>query len=195
MISRIISIAFILIVAVSCRRDHKKETISNYAQYIWKRLPEEVDIKKMEDVKSITGKDSVDLLIKEYAEGVAPLPSFDTVINRIAKDITYNSNFLAKINISLDSMKSFQSKAGTNDEFIKASIKSLTETKNFTSQQIDELKLYRNSFKKYSEKKDEVFCYEVLCQYKLKNKKDTTTRLVIQTFFLSPDQRKIYLVK
>lgn len=179
----------------SCNRDHKKEAISNYLNYVWKRQPGEIEIKKLENTRLILGKDSIDLLIGEYAKGINPLPSLDTILNRIENDITYNSNLLAKVKQRIDSIKS-QNKGNLNDEFVKMNLKSLGELKDFTLQQIGELKQYRNSFNKYSENRDEVFCYEVLCQYKVKgHASDTTSKSVTQTFFLSSDERKIFMVK
>ena len=185
-----------IFIAVSCNRDHKKETISNYVHYVWKRQPGEIDIKKMEDLKSITGKDSIDLLIKEYAKGINPQPSLDTILSHINKDIDYNSKFLAKTKQHIDSLEAFQKKDKSKDSFVKDLIQAYADTRDFTEQTLDELKVYQGAFKRYSEKPDEVICSPVLCQYKLKgHSPDTTSKMVTQTFFLTPDTRRIFLVK
>lgn len=193
---RILPFMVILVIVMACNRDRKKETISNYLHYIWKRQPGEIDIKKMEDLKSITGKDSIDLLIKEYAKGINPQPSVDTILSRIGKDIDYNSKFLVKTNQHIDSLEAFQKKDKSKDSFVKDLIKSYSDTRDFTEQTMDELKVYQSSFKRYSQKPDEVFCYPVVCQYKLRgHSPDTTSKMVTQTFFLTPDTRRIFLVK
>ncbi|MBI1770624.1 MAG: hypothetical protein HYR67_19825 [Bacteroidetes bacterium] len=187
---------FITAIVTSCNRDHKKETISNYVYYVWKRQPGEIEIQKLEDIKSITGKDSINLLIREYATNINPPPPLDTILNHIGKDIDYNSRLLIKTNQRIDSLNAFQKKINSNDDFLKTYIKTFTDLRDFTIQQIDELKMYRSSFKRYSESEDQVFCYQVLCQYKLKgHAPDTTSKLVKQTFFISPDTRRIFLVK
>jgi len=107
---RILPVIFIFFLVTSCNRDHKKETISSYVHYVWKRQPGEIEIKKMEDLRSITGKDSIDLLIKEYANGITPQPSLDTILSRIGKDIDYNSKLLAKTKQRIDSLEAFQRK-------------------------------------------------------------------------------------
>jgi hypothetical protein len=150
----------------------------------------------MEDVRSISGKDSIDLLIKEYAKGITPQPTLDTILSRIEKDIAYNSRLLDKTKSRIDSLSAFQQKAKPTDDFLKTYIKTFTDLRDFTEQQIEELKMYRGSFQKYSEKKDDVFCYEVLCQYKLKgHAPDTVSKMVSQTFYLTPDTKRIFLVK
>src|SRR5690242_15296406 len=90
-----------LALAASCGSDHKKETISNYVQYVWKRQPGEITFNKMEEVRSITGKDSIEMLIKEYAKGMKPTPTFDTIVSRIEKDLDYNSRLFAETNLSI----------------------------------------------------------------------------------------------
>ena|SRR5258708_2183259 len=196
MIKRFTWIVAITLIATSCNRDHKKETISNYVHYVWKRQPGEITINKMDDIKSITGKDSIDLLINEYAKNIQPLPSLDTILNHIEKDIAYNSNLLTKTNQRIDSLKDFQKKANPKNDFLKTYIKTFIDLRDFTTQQIDELKYYRSALKRYSKKHADVLCYQVLCQYKLKGKPpDTTSKMVTQTFFLSQDTRKIFLVK
>lgn len=194
---RLLSILVILFIVSSCNRgDHKKETISEYVHYVWKRQPGEIEIKKMEDIQSITGKDSIDLLIKEYAKGVTPQPSLDTVLSNIDKDIAYNSNLLAKTKQRIDSLEAFQKKVKSDDGFIKDYAKTFTDLRDFTQQTVDELKMYKNSFKRYQENPADVFCYAVLCQYKLRgHAPDTTSKMVTQTFFLTPDTRRIFLVK
>jgi hypothetical protein len=150
----------------------------------------------MEDVRSILGKDSIDLLIKEYAKGINPQPTLDTILSRIDKDIDYNSKLLTKTKQRIDSLEAFQKKANSKDDFLKTYIKTFTDLRDFTEQQVDELKMYKDSFQRYSEKKEEVFCYEVLCQYKLKGRSpDTTSRTITQTFFMTPDTKGIFLVK
>lgn len=193
---RLLPIVIVLYLATSCHRDHKKETISSYVHYVWKRQPGEIDIKKMEDIRSITGKDSIDLLIKEYAKGIRPQPSLDTILSHIDNDIAYNSNLLAKTNQRIDSLDAFEKKVKPDDDFFKTYTKTFTDLRDFTQQQVDELKMYKNAFRRYSEKPEDVFCYEVLCQYRLKgHSPDTTSKLVTQTFFLTPDTRRIFLVK
>jgi hypothetical protein len=193
--SRIIALITILVV-VSCNNDHKKETISNYVHYVWRRQPSEIDIKKIEDLQPIKGKDSIDLLIKEYAKNINPLPSLDTIVSRIERDIDYNSKLVVKTNRNIDSLRAFQKKSSSNDDFLKTYIKTFTDLRDFTTQQIDELKMYHSSFARYSKMKDEILSYQVLCQYKLKgHAPDTTSKMVTQTFFLTPDTRRIFLVK
>ncbi|HTH57073.1 MAG TPA: hypothetical protein VL728_13580 [Cyclobacteriaceae bacterium] len=194
---RILPLFVIGFLVISCNRgDHKKETISGYVHYVWKRQPGEIEIKKMEDIQSITGKDSIDLLIKEYAKGITPQPTLDSILSNIDKDIAYNSNLLARTNQRIDSLTAFQKKTKSDDGFLKDYMKTFTDLRDFTRQTVDEMKLYRNSFKRYSEKPDAVFCYAVLCQYKLRgHAPDTTSKMVTQTFFLTPDTRRIFLVK
>lgn len=194
---RTLCITLILFVVTACSRgDHKKETISQYVHYVWKRQPGEIEIKKMEDIQSITGKDSIDLLIKEYAKGITPQPSLDSVLSNIDKDIAYNSNLLAKTKQRIDSLDAFQKKVKSDDGFMKDYAKTFTDLRDFTQQTVDELQMYRNSFKRYQEKPADVFCYAVRCQYKLRgHSPDTTSKMVTQTFFLTPDTRRIFLVK
>lgn len=186
----------IIAVTTSCNRDHKKETISNYVHYVWKRQPGEIDIKKLEDVKSITAKDSIDLIVKEYAKNINPPPPLDTILNHLDKDIEYNSNLLTKTNARIDSLTNFQKKVKSNDDFIKTYTKTFTDLRDFTTQQIDELKYMRSCLKRYSKDEAGVLSYHVLCEYKLKGRApDTTSKNVTQNFFLTPDTRKIFLVK
>jgi len=194
---RILLIFLLLFIVASCSRgDHKRETISQYIHYVWKRQPDEIEIKKMEDIQSITGKDSIDLLIKEYAKGITPQPTLDTILSNIEKDIVYNSNLLAKTKQRIDSLDAFQKKVKSDDGFLKDYAKTVIDLRDFTQQTIDELHMYRNSFKRYSEKPEDVFCYVVSCQYKLRgHSPDTTSKMVTQTFFLTPDTRRIFLVK
>ncbi len=195
-VKRILRVIIVIALTSSCSRDHKKETISNYVHYVWKRQPGEITINKMEDIKSITGIDSITLLINEYAKNIQPLPSLDTILNHIEKDIEYNSNLLTKTNQRIDSLNAFQGKDKSYNEFLKTYIKTFTDLRDFTILQIDELKYMQSRLKKYSKNEEDVLSYQMLCEYKLNGRsEDTTSKVVTQTFFLTSDTRRIFLVK
>ena len=180
----------------SCNGDHKKETISKYIHYIWKRQSGEIEINQLKEIKSITGKDSVEILIDEYTKDIHPTPPLDTILAHINNDIEYNSNLLTQANNQMDSLTSYQKKVDANDEVINALVKSSKDLIKLTTQQIEELKYYRSAFKKFSRDEDAVVGYEVLCNYRVKGRQpDTTSKVITQTFYLSPDTRKIFLVK
>jgi hypothetical protein len=95
----------------------------------------------------------------------------------------------------IDSLTLIKSSMPDNP-FYSDYVKTFTDLKNFTNTQLVELKFQRYLLTKYHESEGDVFCHQVLCQYKVKgHSSDTTSRIVTQTFFLSPDTRKIYKVK
>ena len=179
-----------------CNRDHKRETITSYIHFIWKiRSDEELHLSKLEEIKIITGKDSIDMLIKEYSKGATQTPTFDTLLSNIKKDMTYDSNLLAKTNRRIDSLTSARKSMGDN-AFFSEYIKSFVDLRDFTTTQLDELRYEKYLLSRYRKNETEILCHQVLCEYRVKgHSADTISKVVTQTFFLSPDERKIYLVK
>ncbi len=190
-------VAVILILAItSCNRDRKKETISNYIRIIWKiRSEEEFTLTKVEEIKSIAGKDSLEILMREYSKGTDRVLPLDTIFANIEKDLAYNSNLLNKTTRRIDSLNATKNRVPDNP-FYSEYIKSFVDLKDFTTSQLDELKLQKYLLTRYHKNEDEIFCHQVLCRYKIKgHSSDTISKVVTQTFFMSPDTKKIYVVK
>ena len=193
---RIFFACLLIFALVSCNRDRKRETITNYINIIWKiRSAEELHLSKLEEIKTITGKDSIDMLIKEYSKGTNQTPTLDTILANIKKDMTYDSNLLAKTNRKIDSLNIARKSIGDNT-FFSEYIKSFVELRDFTTTQLEELRYEKYLLSRYRKNETGVLSHQVLCEYKIKgHSADTTSKVVTQTFFLSPDERKIYLVK
>jgi len=187
----------ILIFAItSCNRDRKKETISNYIRIIWKiRSPEEFTLTKIQETKSITGKDSLEILMREYSKGTDRVLPLDTIFANIEKDLIYNSNLLNKTTHKIDSLNATK-KLVPDNPFYSEYIKTFVDLKDFTNSQLDELKMQKYLLTRYQKDESKIFCHQVVCQYKIRgHSSDTTSKVITQTFFISPDTRKIYAVK
>ena len=190
-------VTFILAATVSsCNSDRKKETITNYLHYVWKiGAPGELIITRIEEINSITGKDSLDILLVEYSKGAASVLPLDTILINIEKDLAYNSNLLNKTKRRIDSLNSIK-KTMPDNPFYADYIKTFVDLRDFTATQLVELKFQKYLLTRYHEDEDKIFSHQVVCQYKVKgHSSDTSSRVVMQTFFLSPDTRKIYRVK
>ena len=190
-----LALLLLIFVAMSCHRDRKKETISNYVRAIWRiRSDAEFNLTKMEEVKTITAKDSLEILMKEYTTDSTQLP-LDTILAHIGEDIAYNTRLLAKATRKIDSLEKAK-KTLTDGSVLNDYIKTFVDLKNFTATQLDELKFEKYSLARYHEDEDAVLTYQVRCAYKIMgHSADTTSKFITQTFFLSPDTRKIYAVK
>ena len=183
--------ALLISLAASCNRDYKRETITNYIRVIWRvRSDDEFSLTKIEETRSIIGKDSIEILIKEYVKGTDPLPPLDTVLVNIDKDIAYNSSLLNKTSRKIDSLRA------ADNSFFSDYIKSFVELKTFTSAQLDELRFQKYLLTRYHQGELEIFGRQVLCEYEIRgHTPGMTSKKMTHTFFLSPDSRKIYAVK
>jgi predicted house-cleaning noncanonical NTP pyrophosphatase (MazG superfamily) len=194
LISFVLPVVFLAV--FSCNSDRKKETVTNYIRVIWNvKSDDKFELVKLEEVDTITAKDSLDLLVKEYSEGAKILPAPDSLIANYEKDDVYNSNLLTKTMAKIDSFKSIKSDAGDNSFYLEY-VKSLERLRDFTKSELAALRAEKNLLKKYSSNPTEVLSHKVVCLYKVRNHlPDTASRMINQTFYLSKDTRKILAVK
>ena len=193
-ISLLLPIAFLII--ISCNPDRKKETVTNYIRVIWNvKSDNKFELVKLEEVDTITAKDSLEILVKEYSQGAKQLPPADSLIANYEKDDVYNSNLLTKTIAKIDSFKSIKSDAGDNSFYLEY-VKSLERLREFTKSELAALRAEKELLKKYSSNPTEVLSHKVVCRYKVRNHlPDTASRMINQTFYLSKDTRKILAVK
>lgn len=180
--------ALLLLTVVSCSTDRKKETISNYVRYIWRiNSDNRFELLTLEETGAIMGKDSLEILIKEYSQGNKSIVSTDSVIANYEKDEIYNSNLLEKTKVKIDSFKKYN---------LSEYVKSLEELRDFTASQLVELRAEKYQLNKYKAEPDEILCRRIFCRYKLKKESpDTTSKIYAQIFYLSKDTRRVLAVK
>lgn len=195
MIRIVFAIAFIALLVTSCSSDRKKDTISSYIRYV-RRLPagQEPKLTKLEEVKAIKAADSLMLLAADYSKGLKTTLAVDTILSNITKDILYNTALLTKTNQRLDSLALLQGKF-KDDPFFEQYTKSFKDLKSFTEQQLIELKYMKYQFNRYHKDPDEVLSHQIDCEYSLGvAMADSTKKIKKQTFFLSPDYRRVQAV-
>lgn len=186
----------VFLAALSCSTDRKKETVTNYLRIILNaKTDEKFTLVKLEQVDTITAKDSLEVLVKEYSQGAKTLPSPDSLIATYEKDDVYNANLLTKTLAKIDSFKMIKPDAADNGFYLEY-VKSLERLRDFTKSELAELRAEKALLKRYNSSPAEVLSHKVVCQYKVRNHlPDTTSKLVNQTFYLSKDTRKILAVK
>src|SRR5882672_4202027 len=82
---------------ISCNTDRKKETISNYVRYIWRiNSDNRFELQTLAESGTIKGKDSLEILVKQFSQGEKNTPNVDSLIADYEKDELYNSNLLEK---------------------------------------------------------------------------------------------------
>ncbi|HEV8515541.1 MAG TPA: hypothetical protein VGQ59_19795 [Cyclobacteriaceae bacterium] len=141
----------------------------------------------LEETGTIKGKDSLEILIKEYSQGNKNIISTDTVIANYEKDEIYNSNLLEKTKAKIDSFKKYN---------LTEYVSSLEELRDFTASQLVELRAEKYLLNKYRTEPDEILCHRILCRYKIKKEApDTTSKTYTQIFYLSKDTRRVLAVK
>ncbi|MBS1949518.1 MAG: hypothetical protein OJF59_002768 [Cytophagales bacterium] len=185
----------LLMLAVSCSRDRKKETVSSYLRYAW-RLSPDTDLKliKLEEIKSITSKDSLDWLVNEYSKGSKTTVPLDTIFSNLEKDISYNSNLLAKTDQRIDSLKILKNKF-TGDSFFSQYTQTFTDLKKFTEQQLIELKYLQYQLKRYTKDTNEVLSHQIKCEYQLPRPGTDSLKTKTQIFYLSSDYKRVQAVR
>jgi len=178
----------LLLMLFSCNSDHKKETVSNYVKYIWRiNSDNRFELLILEETGTIKGKDSLEILMKEYSQGNKNIASIDTMIANYEKDEIYNSNLLEKTKAKIDSFKKVN---------LTEYVKSLEELRDFTASQLIELRAEKYLLNKYKDESDEILCRRILCRYKIKKAApDTTSKIFSQIFYLSKDTRRVLAVK
>lgn len=189
--------AFLLgLLVMSCAKDRKEETISNYVRYMWKVPADQtVPLLKLVKVKDVVGKDSLELAIHEYWKDASPAPSVDTLLSRIEKDIAYNTNMVQKTQQRIDSVNKIAPTI-KDQEFFKQYLKSFMDVKSFTEQQLNELNYIHYQIKRYSSKPEEVLATQYTCSFRVrKAAADTVTKIVEQNFWISPDTRRVMAVR
>ncbi|MBS1557167.1 MAG: hypothetical protein JST69_00455 [Bacteroidetes bacterium] len=196
MMKTILRVAFAVVLLVSCKHDRKKDTISEYIRYI-RRLPAGTypELVTLQEVRVIKGIDSLQWLVADYSKELKFILPVDTVRSNIAKDILYNTQLLNKTNQRLDSLAMLKDKF-KDDSFFESYSKSFVELKNFTEQQLLELKYLQYQLNKYHKDEDEILSRQIDCEYRLnKTASDSTKRTKKQTFFLSSDYKRVQLVR
>jgi len=190
--SAALSIPFLIL--ISCSSVHKKETISNYVRYIWRiKSDNRFELLKVEETGAIRGKDSLEILVKQFSQGDKNILSPDSLIADYEKDELYNSNLLEKTKVKIDSFKKINL---SDNSFYVEYVKSLERLRDFTASQIHELRAEKYLLNKYKNDPDEVLCHRILCRYKIiKEAPDTTSRIVTQMFYLSKDTKRVLAVK
>lgn len=180
--------SLLFLILISCNSDRKKETISNYVRYIWRiNSDNRYEMLTLEETGTIKGKDSLEILIKEYSQGNKNIISTDTVIANYEKDEIYNSNLLEKTKAKIDSFKKYN---------LTEYVSSLEELRDFTASQLVELRAEKYLLNKYRTEPDEILCHRILCRYKIKKEApDTTSKTYTQIFYLSKDTRRVLAVK
>ncbi|MBS1507616.1 MAG: hypothetical protein JSS79_13315 [Bacteroidetes bacterium] len=194
LISFLLSILFL--VAISCSSDRKKETVTNYLRIILNaKTDDKFELVKLEQLDTITAKDSLEILIKEYSQGAKTVPTPDSMIATYEKDDAYNANLLAKTIAKIDSFKMIKPDAADNGFYLEY-VKSLERLRDFTKSELADLRGEKALLKRYNSNPAEVLSHKLICQYKVRNHlPDTVSKKVIQTFYLSKDTRKILAVK
>jgi hypothetical protein len=184
----------LLLTLISCNTDRKNETISNYVKYIWRiKADNRFELLTLEETGTINGKDSLEILIKEYNKGSKNIAISDSVIANYEKDEIYNSNLLEKTKVKIDSFKKIDS---TNNSFFVAYAKSLEQLRDFTASQLVELRAEKYLLNKYKNDPDEILCHRIFCRYKIKKEApDTISKIYTQIFYLSKDTRRVLAVK
>jgi len=186
--------AFLLLALVSCNTDREKETISNYVRFIWRvKSDSRFELKELRETGTIKGKDSLEILFKQFSQGEKKAYSADSLIADYEKDELYNSNLLKKTEAKIDSFKKINLSDNT---FYVEYVKSLEQLRDFTASQIRELRAEKYLLNKYKSDPDEVLCRRIFCRYRIKKEApDTTSRIVTQIFYLSKDTRRVLVVK
>jgi hypothetical protein len=178
---------------MSCDKDHKKEAISNYVKYIWRiNSDNRYELLTLTERGTITGKDSLDILVKQYSQGEKVIPTPDSLIASYEKDEVYNSNLLEKTKVKIDSFKNIK----IDNSFYHDYIKSLEDLRDFTSGQLREMRFEKYLLNKYKNDPDEILCYRMFCQYRIKKEApDTSSKKVNQIFYLSKDTKRVLAVR
>jgi hypothetical protein len=179
--------AFLLLAMISCNSDRKKETISSYLKYIWRiNSDNRFEVLSLEETGTIQGKDSLEILMKEYSKS-ENMANSDSVISNYEKDEIYNSNLLEKTKTKIDSFKKNN---------LAEYAKNLEDLRDFTVSQLRELRAEKYLLNKYKDEPDEILCRRILCRYKIRKEvPDTTSKTYTQIFYLSKDTRRVLAVK
>jgi len=179
---------------ISCNTDRKKETISNYVRYIWRiNSDNRFELQTLAESGTIKGKDSLEILVKQFSQGEKNTPNVDSLIADYEKDELYNSNLLEKTKVKIDSFKKINL---SDNSFYAEYVKSLEQLRDFTASQIHELRAEKYLLNKYKNDPNEILCRQILCRYKIKKEApDTTSRIVTQIFYLSKDTKRVLAVK
>jgi len=180
--------ALLLLALVSCNSDRKEETVSNYLKYIWRiKSDSRFEILTLDETGTIIGKDSLEILVKEYSQGNKDVLNPDSVIAYYEKDELYNANLLEKTKTKIDSFKK-----NNLTEYVR----NLEELRDFTASQLAELRAEKYLLNKYRSEPDEVLCRRITCRYRIrKQSPDTTSKVYTQIFYLSKDTRRMLAVK
>lgn len=180
--------ALLLLALVSCNSDRKEETVSNYLKYIWRiKSDNRLEILTLDETGTIIGKDSLEILVKEYSQGNKDVLNPDSVIAYYEKDELYNANLLEKTKTKIDSFKK-----NNLTEYVR----NLEELRDFTASQLAELRAEKYLLNKYRSEPDEVLCRRITCRYRIrKQSPDTTSKVYTQIFYLSKDTRRMLAVK
>jgi len=142
---------------------------------------------------TIKGKDSLEILVKQFSQGEKNTPNVDSLIADYEKDELYNSNLLEKTKVKIDSFKKINL---SDNSFYVEYVKSLEQLRDFTASQIHELRAEKYLLNKYKNDPNEILCRQILCRYKIKKEApDTTSRIVTQIFYLSKDTKRVLAVK
>jgi hypothetical protein len=190
--------AFLLLALLlsSCTKDHKKEAISNYVRYIWRiNTDNRMELLTLEETAAIRGKDSLEILVKQFSQGEKNTPTVDTLMANYEKDDLYNSSLLKRTEAKIDSFKKVGKEMADNSFFVEYT-KSLEQLRNFTAGQLAELRAEKYLLEKYKNDPDEILCRQIHCRYKIKKEApDTTSKVYTQIFYLSEDGRRVLAVK
>jgi|GEM_PF-2796762 len=188
--------SILFLILISCNSDHKKETISNYVRYIWRiKSDSRFELLKVEETGTIRGKDSLEILVKQFSQGEKNTPTVDSLLADYEKDELYNSNLVKKTQSKIDSFKMIKSDLANNSFYVEY-VKSLEQLRNFTASQIHELRAEKFLLNKYKNDPDETLCHRILCSYKIrKEDPDTTAKIVTQIFYLSKDTKRVLAVR
>jgi len=180
--------ALLLLALVSCNSDRKEETVSNYLKYIWRiKSDNRFEILTLDETGTVIGKDSLEILVKEYSQGNKDVLNPDSVIAYYEKDELYNANLLEKTKTKIDSFKK-----NNLTEYVR----NLEELRDFTASQLAELRAEKYLLNKYRSEPDEVLCRRITCRYRIrKQSPDTTSKVYTQIFYLSKDTRRMLAVK
>jgi len=136
---------------------------------------------------TVIGKDSLEILVKEYSQGNKDVLNPDSVIAYYEKDELYNANLLEKTKTKIDSFKK-----NNLTEYVR----NLEELRDFTASQLAELRAEKYLLNKYRSEPDEVLCRRITCRYRIrKQSPDTTSKVYTQIFYLSKDTRRMLAVK
>ena len=185
---------FLFLALLSCSSDHKKETISNYVRYIWKiNSDHRFELLRLEETGTIRGKDSLEILVKQFSQGEKTIPTADSLIADYEKDELYNSNLLEKTKVKIDSFKKINL---SDNSFYVEYVKSLEQLRDFTASQIRELRAEKYLLTEYKSNPDEILCHQILCRYRIRKElPDTASKIYSQIFYLSKDTKRVLAVK